>query len=101
MVGQEGSPGAAEWEAIAEPERVGGLSTGEAGGCGCLPVVAVVGCEPAAGRSLELETENAAAAAGVGGGAGDGEVGAGVVTEEQNGVEPLCPRRDLRASRGC
>lgn len=96
VVEQEASPGAAEWEAIGEPERVGGLSTGEAGGCGCLPVVAGVGCELAAGRSLELETESAAAAGG-----GGGEVGAGVVPEVQNGGEPLCPWDDLRMSQGC
>lgn len=98
VVEQEGSPGAAEWEAIGEPERVGGLSTGEAGGCGCLPVVAVVGCELAVGRSLELETENAGV---VVGGGDDGGVGAGVVTGVQNGVEPLCPWRDPQTSQGC
>ena len=96
---QEGSPGAAEREAIGEPERVGGLSTGEAGGRGCRPVAAVERCELAAGRSLGLETENAAA--GGAGGAGGGEAGAGAVTGAQNGVEPSCPWRDLRTSLGC
>lgn len=100
--GQEVSPGAAEWEAIGEPDRVGGLSTGEAGGCGSPPLVAVVGWDLAAGKSLELETENAAGAVVVGGGGGgDGEVGAGAATGAQNGGGPLCPWRDLRASRGC
>lgn len=74
------SSGAAEGE-IGEPERVGHLS---AGGCGHLPIV-VVGCELAAGRSLELETVNAAA------GGGDGKADAGTVTGAQNGVGPLCP----------
>lgn len=83
---QEVSPGAAEGEAIGEPECVGHLSTGEAGGFGCLPVV-VVGCELAAGRSLQLETVSAAAA----GGGGDAEADAAAVTGAQNGGEPLCP----------
>lgn len=82
-VDQEVSSGAAEGE-IGEPECVGHLSTGEAGGCGRLPVV-VVGCELAAGKSLELETANAAA------GGGDGEADAGTVPGAQNGVGPLCP----------
>lgn len=95
-VEQEVSPGAAEWEGIGEPEGVGGLSTGEAGGRECLPIVAVVGRELAAGRSLELET-----AAGGAGGAAGGEGGAGFVTGALNGAEPLCPWRDLRTSQGC
>lgn len=102
--GREGSPGAAEWEAIGEPESVGGLWTGEAGGCGSPPLVAVVGWDLAAGKSLELETENAAAAGVVvvaGGGGGGGEAGAGVATGAQNGGGPLCPWRDLRRSPGC
>lgn len=81
---QEVSSGAAAGEEIGEPECVGHLSTGGAGGCGRLPIV-VVGCELAAGRSLALETANAAA------GGGDGEADAGTVTGAQNGVGPLCP----------
>lgn len=83
------SPGAAAGEAIGEPERAGHLSTGEAGGFGCLPVVAV-GCELAAGRSLRLETASAAAAAAAAGG-GDAEADAAAVTGAQNDGEPSCP----------